>query len=194
MLENHVLIKPLCNGIKRMKHTVSPGATVINYNWVRVQQVWIYTLKIIVSAMQSTDTFNTEKYRRNGVREPRIISLRLQIWLVFFRVTTQVYLPESGTSTLRYRQSSLWLLRKGKSLLSWASLPLGIHFRASSSSVKFELISCEGLNDKPEGKTWGHTGGYSSFIFTPDQGAPLTGGIKRKDPNGGLAYGMPRKC
>lgn len=35
---------------------------------------------------------------------------------------------------------------------------------------------------------------YLSAFFTPDHNAPVTGGIKRNEPIGGDAYGMPRNA
>lgn len=42
------------------------------------------------------------------------------------------------------------------------------------------------------GSLCGQTGPNLSATFTPDHSAPVTGGINRRLPRGGLAYGIPR--
>jgi len=78
----------------------------------------------------------------------------------------------------RYKQSSLWFRRYGVKRWRKSNLLLDMRFRAS---VSFDM----------SGRRCGQTGANWSAILTPDHIAPLTGGMKRRLPTGGAAYGMP---
>lgn len=80
---------------------------------------------------------------------------------------------------LRYKQSSDWFLRYGKSLFRYSNLPLGILSKAAVSLAMF-------------GNFCGQTGPILSDTLTPSQGLGVRVGLNLLDRTGGVAYGTPR--
>lgn len=74
----------------------------------------------------------------------------------------------------KYKQSSLWFLSRGSSLLRYSKRPLGIR---SSAAVSFEMF----------GSLCGHTGPILSDTRTPSHGEGARVGLKRFDWTGGVA-------
>jgi len=76
----------------------------------------------------------------------------------------RVYLPCTGAKIFKYKQSSDWFWRKGKSLFKYSSLPFGIFSNAAES---FRIF----------GNRCGHTGLYLSDILIPSQGDGVRVGL-----------------